>query len=72
MKRQRNTPQIKQQNSQKNNSMKWIQTIKKDQSEMKNTLEGINIRSDEGDAWLSDVEDKVAEISNQSSKKKKE
>ena len=45
---------------------KNIETIKKNQSEMKtaiskikNTLEGINTRSDEAEAQKSDLEDKV-------------
>ena len=39
---------------------------------MKNTLDGINSRSDEAEDWISDLEDKVEKKSKQSSKKKKE
>ena len=50
---------------------KDIETINKDQSEINNTLEGINSRLDEAQGWISDLENKIGKTIKQSSKEKK-
>ena len=40
-------------------------------TEMKNTLEGINGRITEAEEWISDLEDKIVEISNAEQNKEK-
>ena len=50
---------------------KDIETIKKSQSEMKNTLEGINSRLGEAEDRISDFEDKVAENTQSDQQKEK-
>ena len=51
---------------------KDIETIFKNQLEMKNTLEGIKGRLDEAEDQNSDLEDKVGKILNQRNKKKRD
>ena len=41
-------------------------------NEIKNYLEGINSRITEAEEWISDLEDKIVEITTQSRIKKKE
>ena len=62
-----------------NNMENGIETIKKDQAEIKNaiseinnTLEGINSRLDEAEDRTSNLEDKVEKSPKQSNKKKKQ
>ena len=40
-------------------------------NEIKNSLQGINSRINEAEEWISDLEDKIVEITPQSSIKKK-
>ena len=41
-------------------------------NEIKNSLEGINSRITEAEEWISDLEDKIVEITTKSKLKKKE
>ena len=47
-----------------------LEHIKKDQSEMKNSLEGVNGRVNKAEDWISDLADEVAE--NTQSERQKE